>query len=755
MTVAPINVEEPRRRPMTGSPARSDRGLAVGAAWGAAVGVIVAMVGFLGTSVWDLLVGLVLGGLLLALVDGVVTVLRSLVRVAGRRTLPGLADRLGCTRTMRLSWPLTGVVLVVGPWVAPDSPLAILNAHAAGSIVIVVAIVAGAALGWARHRPPGPARASVTAVTVAIALGPLVWLAHPGPGTGTVTAPASVAESTLDLVDPGTPGPYTVGTATYGSGVNPHRPAFGPDATARTEPIDGRGVPPAFGWAHRLHIRLATGATLDRLPIDGTVWYPVGVARPPLVLVVHGNHALHRASDPGYAYLGRHLASRGYVVVSIDQNFLNGSLAGDGDGAEHPLRARVLLEHLRQWAAWGAGGGPIPGGVDLERVALIGHSRGGEAVAHAAAIAGDRPRSLAPTWPTFDDSVRIRGVVAIMPSDGQWQNGSPRRLEGPSYLVLGAGLDGDATTWQGLAQYHRTELAEDPSSFAAYAYLQRANHGQANTVWGRDDQGWLNSTILDRGGLLPGEEQRRATRTLVTAFLDAALLGADGNRAVFIRPDAARAWLPDDVVVTGYRDGTTRPLRRFRADTGVRADDRDATVDVVRLPARDGERPLGTRAVRIGWQDGPGPPLRFPVSEDSARRRPSDVLSVAYGGADLAVPPRLTVELEDADGDRAALPVDLTTALRPPLPARVAKLPAFAARYRVPADFAWPAEHLLQTHELPLAAFTDESPALDLQRLATVTLRPEASGPAVIHIGEVAFRQRTNAEIAATGDRDP
>lgn len=119
MTVAPIDVEEPRR-PMTGTPARSGRGLAVGAAWGAAVGVIVAMVGFLGTSVWDLLLGLVLGGLLLALVDGVVTVLRELVRVASRRTLPGLADRLGCTRTMRLSWPLTGVVLAVGPWVAPD-----------------------------------------------------------------------------------------------------------------------------------------------------------------------------------------------------------------------------------------------------------------------------------------------------------------------------------------------------------------------------------------------------------------------------------------------------------------------------------------------------------------------------------------------------------------------------------------------------------------------------------------------------------
>lgn len=752
MTVAPIDAEEPRRA-ATVPPLRSDRGLAAGAAWGAAVGVIVAMVGYLGTSVWDLLLGLVLGAALLLLFDGVVTLLRAVVRSACRRGLPRLADRLACTRTMRLSWPLAGVVLVVGPWVAPDSPLAIVNAHAAGSIAIVVGIVAGAGLGWARGRPSRPARAAVTVASVTIALGALVWLVHAGPGTGIVTAPASVAAATLDLDDPSAPGPFTVGTASYGSGVNPHRPAFGPDATVSTEPIDGRGVAPTFGWAHRLHIRLATGATPDQLPIDGTVWYPVELATAPLVLVVHGNHALHRASDPGYAYLGRHLASRGYVVVSVDQNFLNGSLAGDGEGSEHPLRARVLLEHLRLWETWAAGGGPVPGEVDLQRVALIGHSRGGEAAAHAAGIARDRPASLAPTWPLLDASVRIRGVVAIMPSDGQWQVGSPRRLEGLSYLVLGAGLDGDATTWQGLAQYHRVDVAPEPSSFAAYAYLQRANHGQASTVWGRNDQGWLNSTILDRGGLLSGEEQRRATCTLVTAFLDAALLGEDGSRAVFVRPDAARAWLPDDVVVTGYRDGTTRPLRRFRADPAETADDPDAAVDVVRLLARDGERRLGTRAVRMSWEDGPAPSLQFPVPEDLARRRPSDVLSVAYGGADLAVPPSLTVELQDVDGHRAALPVDLVTARRPPLPARVAKLPAFAERYRVSADFAWPAEYLLQTHELPLAAFADQVPALELERLASVTLRPEASRPAAIHIGEVAFRQRSSEELGTTRDR--
>ena len=43
----------------------------------------------------------------------------------------------------------------------------------------------------------------------------------------------------------------------------------------------------------------------------------------PLVLIVHGNHLMNDYSDPGYEYLGRSLASKGYIFVSVDENFLN------------------------------------------------------------------------------------------------------------------------------------------------------------------------------------------------------------------------------------------------------------------------------------------------------------------------------------------------------------------------------------------------------------------------------------------------
>jgi dienelactone hydrolase len=754
MTLAPDHVAE-TRHPEASSLATlpQPRGWADGAAWGAAVGVVVGMVGLLGTSTWDVLLGVVLGALSLALVDGIVAVLRAVVRVLIRRPFAGLAGRLARTRTTRLSFPLTGLFLVLGPWVADGTLLAGVTVGAAGSIVIVLATAVGAVLGhlWRRRSPTAW---GVALTVVALAVVPLAWLADAGAGSGIVAAPAPAASTTLDLPDPGVPGPFAVRTVTYGSGVNPHRPAFGDDATLRTAPIDGSDdVPAVFNPLHRLHVQVATGATPDRLPIDGTVWLPAQVEAAPLVLVVHGNHALNHASDPGYAYLGRHLASHGYVVVSVDQNFLNGSIAGDAEGAEQPLRARILLEHLRVWEGWASDGGPFEGRVDLQRVALIGHSRGGEAVVHAAAIAQDPSLAPDPSWPTLDDRVvRVEAVAALMPSDGQWQQHGPRRLDGTSYLVLGAGLDGDVTAWQGLAQYHRVDLTPEGRDFAAFAYLQRANHGQANTVWGRDDIGWLNSAILDRSELLGGEEQRRATQMLLTAFLDVTLQGEDGSRAVFTRPDAAHDWLPDDVLVTGYRDATTLPLRRARPATGATAMDDATAMDVLTLRARDGERSLGTTAVRLRWRTGAAPTLRFAVPDDTRRPRADDVLSIAYGGAELGDPPRATVEVEDANGVRVALPIDLATALRPPLPARVAKLPTLAARYGVAADFVWPAEQLLQTYEVPLTAFVATQSALDLDRLVAVTLRPEAGGPASVHVGEVAFRHRTAAEALASSN---
>ena len=62
-------------------------------------------------------------------------------------------------------------------------------------------------------------------------------------------------------------------------------------------------------------------------------------------------------SDPGYEYLGRSLASKGYIFVSVDENFLNFSPYEDlflisPSLSENPARGLSLLEHLQTWKDW-------------------------------------------------------------------------------------------------------------------------------------------------------------------------------------------------------------------------------------------------------------------------------------------------------------------------------------------------------------------------------------------------------------------
>ena len=114
---------------------------------------------------------------------------------------------------------------------------------------------------------------------------------------------------------------------------------------------------------------------------------PEGKGPFPLILIVHGNHSMVDYSDGGYGYLGELLASRGFITVSVDENFLNGHWSGDFRGKEMPARAWLLLKHLEQWKK--CNNDPnheMTNKTDMENIILIGHPRGGEAVSIAAAL---------------------------------------------------------------------------------------------------------------------------------------------------------------------------------------------------------------------------------------------------------------------------------------------------------------------------------------------------------------------------------
>ncbi len=141
--------------------------------------------------------------------------------------------------------------------------------------------------------------------------------------------PASATPAKLATGNPGVNGPHRVHLLFYGSGTDTRRAEYGSSVAIKTRSVDSSLFFKDFdGWKRWLRKKY-WGFDIDKLPLNARVWYPDGAGPFPLVLIVHGNHNMVEYSDPGYAYLGELLASRGFIMASVDENFLNSGLFHD------------------------------------------------------------------------------------------------------------------------------------------------------------------------------------------------------------------------------------------------------------------------------------------------------------------------------------------------------------------------------------------------------------------------------------------
>jgi hypothetical protein len=447
-------------------------------------------------------------------------------------------------------------------------------------------------------------------------------------------------------------------------------------------------------------------------------------------------------SEFGYAYLGEHLASRGFVVASIDEDFLNGSWADDYDGEEQLVRAWLLLVHLDTWRDWASAGGPFAGRVDAERIALIGHSRGGEAASVAASLAHtSAPRNGMTPWPTGLD---VDAVVSIAPSDGQYAGSL--RLEGVDFLTLQGGWDADARAWSGIRQYARTAL--DGDGFAAGMWVYRANHGQFSSVWGKADFGPFSPAILDIAPLLPAEQQRDVAKTAIGGFLEASLKGRDGYRGLFRRPMVGRQWLPDDVIIVRSKTGSDRALTDGGPDhpvEGVTIDTTGGDARTLTVPLRALQPDQVLRGTRLSWEPAAGTATWTVGNLDAILERgdaPSAVrISIADGRTlDDSDGNSLPVSVRMDSGDRSVrLPLERFGALPPPLPVHLAKHDLLASTAGIDLSFRAASEVVLQTYEIPLTAFTDADTAFDPTGAAAFTVEVSRADGGALWIAEPAL----------------
>ncbi len=441
-----------------------------------------------------------------------------------------------------------------------------------------------------------------------------------------------LARRTIDAENPGEPGQFSVLRLYYGSGSDRRRPEYRDSIAYTTASVDASAFvsfTPGMAKSRRKYWGFDTKA----FPRNGRVWYPDAPGPFPLVLVVHGNHDMREFSDPGYAWLGELLASRGFIVASVDENFLNGAARNENDA-----RGWMLLKHLEVFRAINDSlDTPLGGRIDLSRIALMGHSRGGEAVAVAGAF-----NRLAhyPDDATqrFDFGFDIKGLIAIAPVDGQYKpadKGTP--LNDVNYLVVHGSHDGDVSVFSGLTQYNRVAFSPDSAHFKSAIWMYRANHGQWNTVWNDRDNGRASGRRLNLGALVSGEEQRRFGRVMMSAFLETVLHGREEYRALFRDHRTAGDWLPPTMYLTQYSDGSARTLAHFEEDIDVTTGStpgvtlRGDSLSVWRefdLPSRYRNNTLRRTAARLGWNNRPAEgdsaprwPARFSVSVPDSLRR--------------------------------------------------------------------------------------------------------------------------------------
>ena len=416
--------------------------------------------------------------------------------------------------------------------------------------------------------------------------------------------------SPITLESPAKPGTYTVKELTYGSGNDKRRVAFAKDVDIKTESVNGVAFIDSWdgisGWARETF----WGFDSKALPINGRVWYPEGEGPFPLVLIVHGNHIMSDYSDVGYGYLGELMASRGIIFASVDENFINGGWTDFTGGIEEENDARgwLLLEHLKVWHEWNnIQENPFYNKIDTDNIALIGHSRGGEAVAHAAMFNNLTHYPDDASIP-LGYNFNIKSIIAIAPVDGQYKPGnSSTKFENVDYFVLHGSQDGDVRSYMGSQQYERIKFTDSLYHVKTGLYVYGANHGQFNSSWGNNDIGSALTGLLNLKQLLSEEDQQQVAKVFISAFLEATLKGEKGYLPLFVDARKGKDWLPETIYLNQFQDSESEFVCNFDEDFDVLSPSKKGKITSEGLTVwREEEIQLkwqkkGSRAVVLGW----------------------------------------------------------------------------------------------------------------------------------------------------------
>jgi hypothetical protein len=497
------------------------------------------------------------------------------------------------------------------------------------------------------------------------------------------------AESVVRQASPAVP----IRQLYYGSGYDTRRAAYRDSAALITPTVNATHLVKNWSGIHGYFRTRFWGFGTDSLPLNAQVWYPATTGKKPLVLIAHGNHLDQDFSEGGFAYLGTYLAAQGYIVASVDENFLNSSWAEllDGIQGDIPARAWLLLKHLEVWGQWNSSpGNPFYNQIDMQHIALIGHSRGAEAVAWAHYL-NELPYEYNKPQESRNKKFAINSIISITPTDGYraGENGLLQLMD-VSYLQVQSGRDIDLLYHSG--QYERVRFSGSNKYLKAKLVVLDGNHNQFNESWGSYDVLFPNSLFVSLEGQLSAWEQQQVARTAVHAFFQSSFTG-----------DASYVnWVEHQSFPGQFQYSNALELATFEEDQNLTSGTQDSTLISARhFTTWEEKQVLATtpiangRALHLTW-DSTANQQPLEISLENLHLSCNQVfLTMDILLKDTSQPAEMVIEVTDVEGRKEKHTITIPKAVKPADRHTESILPFFPANEVQPK--------LFQTVKVPLS----------------------------------------------------